>query len=315
MTSVNSGYEARLRDILKQGAQKAPSFITGVGLPTVGFATSDATGFFGKIAPYLIYVLLVTFVILLILVIVHYTVTPIFNFGDNPDALINLTVPDWTKSWDKSDKQNIDTPASLILAKNNYSLVLDVNLKQIAPTTQMGNIFVIAYKTAGLLPESWAGVSAPLSEEVTNANGAKIKAKLISDFSFLDTPASPPVITEPSLLIAYDAIKGLLTVYYTVSTGTTSFFQSVYTPIRPNTSYRVGVVVSTTQVELYLNGQYASSKIYPGKVLAGSDNDVLISTPSKYSENVRVANCFIVNRVVSSGEIRGLGGPAAMKLD
>ena len=73
MTSTNTGYEARLRGILKQGAQKAPSFTTGVGLPTVGFDTSDATGLLGKIAPYLIYALLITFVILLILVITFLT--------------------------------------------------------------------------------------------------------------------------------------------------------------------------------------------------------------------------------------------------
>lgn len=315
MTSTNTGYEARLRGILKQGAQKAPSFTTGVGLPTVGFDTSAATGILGKIAPYLIYALLITFVILLILVIVHYTVTPIFNFGDNPGALINLTVPDWTKSWDDSNKQYIDKPSNLVLAKNNYSFVLDVLVKQITPTAQMGNIYVLAYKTAGLLPASQQGVTVPLSEEVSTDTGEKIKAKLISDFSFLDTPAAPSIVTEPSLVVAYDAIKGLLTVYYTVSNGNTTFLHSVYTSISPNTTYRVGVVVSTTQVELYLNGQFAASKIYPGKTLPGTDTDILMSTPSKYSANVQVANCFTVNRVVSSGEVRSLGGPSTMKVD
>ncbi len=315
MTSTDAGYEARLRGILKQGAQKAPSFTTGVGLPTVGFSTSDATSFLGKIAPYLIYALLLTFIILLILVIVHYTVTPIFNFGDNPNALINLTVPDWTKSWDKSDKTYVDVAANLVLAKNNYSFITDVYVKQIAPSAQMGNIYVLAYKTAGLAPAAQALVTTPLSGEVAAANGDKIKAKLISDFSFLDTPSTPTVITEPSLLLAYDAVKGMLTVFYTVSTGSTSFLQSVYTPINPNTSYRAAVVVSETQVELYVNGQYASSKIYPGKTLPGTDTDILVSTPSKFSENVRVANCFTVNRVVSSGEVRSMGGPSSMKLD
>ncbi len=315
MTSTDAGYEARLRGILKQGAQKAPSFTTGIGLPTVGFSTSDATGLLGTIAPYLIYALLITFVIILILVIVHYTVTPIFNFGDNPNALINLTVPDWTKSWDKKDDQYVDKPAGLVLAKNNFSFITDVYGKQIAPSAQMGNIYVLAYKTAGLAPAAQALVTTPLSEEVAGANGDKIKAKLISDFSFLDTPSTPTVITEPSLLLAYDAVKGMLTVFYTVSTGSTSFLQSVYTPINPNTSYRVGVVVSETQVELYVNGQYASSKIYPGKTLPGTDMDILVSTPSKFSANVRTANCFTVNRVVSSGEVRSMGGPSAMKLD
>ena len=315
MTSVNTGYETRLQGILKQGAQKAPSFTTGVGLPTVGFDSSEATGILGKIAPYLIYALLITFVILLILVIVHYTVTPIFNFGQNPDALINLTIPDWTTSWADATKRYIDMPASLVLAKSDFSIVMDINVNNITPTAQMGNVFVLAYKTAGVLPAAQAGVTVPMSEEVENANGEKIKAKLINDFSFLDTPSTPTVMTEPSFIIAYDSIKGLLTVYYMVSTGSTTYIQSVYTPIRPNTSYRIGVVVTTTQVELYLNGQYATSKIYPGKTFAGTDNDILVSTPGKYSDSGRVGNCFLVNRVVSSGEIRAMAGPATMKLD
>jgi hypothetical protein len=206
-------------------------------------------------------------------------------------------------------------PAKLVLAKNNYSFITDIYVKQIAPSAQMGNIYVLAYKTAGLAPAAQASVTTPLSEEVLGANGDKVKTKLITDFSFLDTPSTPTSITEPSLILAYDAIKGLLTVFYTVTTGNTSFLHSVYTPISPNTAYRASVVVSETQVELYLNGQYASSKIYPGKTLAGTDTDILVSTPSKFSENVRVANCFTVNRVVSSGEVRSMAGPSAMKLD
>ena len=188
-------------------------------------------------------------------------------------------------------------------------------MKQIIPTAQMGNIYILAYKTAGLSPSSQQGVQVPLSDAVATDTGDLIKAKLISDFSFLDTPATPQIVTEPSLIVAYDAIKGLLTVYYTVSTGNTTFLHSVNSSISPNTSYRAAVVVSTTQVELYLNGQFAASKIYPGKTLPGTDTDILMSTPSKYSANVQVANCFTVNRVVSSGEVRSLGGPSTMKVD
>jgi hypothetical protein len=223
-------------------------------------------------------------------------------------------VPDWTKSWSDSSQEYIDKPAGLVLPKNNFSVVLDILVKQITPTAEMGNVFILAYKTTGLIPASQAGVTVPLSEEVSTDTGEKIKAKLISNFSFLDTPATPAVPTEPSLVVAYDSIKGLLTVYYTVSTGSTQFLHSVHTAISPNTTYRAAVVVSETQVELYLNGQYAASKIYPGKTLVGTDTDIFVSTPSKYSANVQVANCFTVNRVVSSGEVRSLGGPSSMKV-
>lgn len=314
MTTVNSGYEARLREVLKKGAPQAPSF--AMGLPTVGFlSTSDTTGFLGKIAPYLVYALLITFVILLILVVIHYTVKPIFNFGSNPDALINLTAPDWKKSWDDTSKTYNNDVGGLLLPKNNYSLLFDVNIKNIKPTPEMGNIYIIAYKTAAQIATENTVTGQTLTPPVTGNDGNTYKAVFINDFSFLNTPQAPSDSTKPSLIVAYDAIKGQLTVYFVTKDTSSAYLQSVYSPVTPNKTYRVGVVVSDTNVELYLNGQFVSSKIYPGKTVDGTDTDILVSSPSVYSNNVKIANLFSTNRVVSSGEIRSMGGPATIKLD
>jgi hypothetical protein len=342
MTTVNAGYEARIREALKQAAPKASSFTTGfaTGFPTVGFLdTSAGTGFFGKIAPYLIYALLITFVILLILVVVHYTVTPIFNFGSNPDALINLTAPDWNKTWADPTQKYVDQPANSVLPKYNYSFSVDVNVGKIAPSAETRNTYVLAYKTAGILlsasdmtaitnagytaqklADGTCSVVPPATGSSTtgtvrSTTGAEFKADTINDFAFLETPQAPADPTKPSMVLAYNAIAGQLTVYFVVTNGATSYLQSVYAPIYPNKSYRVGVVVSEKMVELYIDGMYISSKVYPDKTIAGTDNDVIVSVPTKYAANVAVANIFTTNRVVSSGEIRGLGGPAAMKLD
>jgi hypothetical protein len=58
-------------------------------MPSISFTdpytgTLGEGGFISTVTPYIIWGLLITFVILLVLVIVHYTIRPIFNFGNNP---------------------------------------------------------------------------------------------------------------------------------------------------------------------------------------------------------------------------------------
>jgi hypothetical protein len=317
MTSVDTGYEARLRGVLKQGAPQAPSFTMGTGFPTVGiFGSSDTTGFFGKIAPYLIYALLVTFVILLILVIVHYTVKPIFNFGDNPNALINLRAPDWKKSWEDSTKTHKHIPANAIISKNNFSFIVDVNVTDITPSPQTGNVFVLAYKTLGeVFTEGESNDTRTMTVAVKGDDKKEYKAEILRDFPYLVNAQTPNPATKPSLTLAYDSVAGKIKVYYVVTDGTTPYLHNVSASISPKQTYRVAVVVSDLNVELYLNGQYAASKIYPGKTIFGTNTDMLICSPGIYSSNVRVGNAFIINRVVTSGEIRSMAGPSTIKLD
>jgi hypothetical protein len=72
----------------------------------------------------------------------------------------------------------------------------------------------------------------------------------------------------------------------------------------------VGIVVSDSIMELYLNGKWAASTTFGGKIPMGGDKDTLFSVPSRFSANVVVRNLGTVERVVSSGEMRGIGTPA-----
>lgn len=315
MSTTNIGYEASIREALKKRAPKYSPFAStaATGFPTVGFlAPSDSGGLFSKIAPYLIYLLLILFVILLILVIVHYTVKPIFNFGDNPDALINFSTPNWKKSWDDSEKIYIDEPSSITIPKFNYSFIVDVSVSKIEASSTTGNIYVFLYKTAGVqLPQ--ANSNEMLSKEVVLESGTKYAANILSNFDFLSVPKVPDQPIKPSLVLAYDAIAGKIVLYFNTSIGSTPYLNMVSAPISPKQTYRVGVVATDKIVELYLNQLFVGSKVYSG-TLQGTDNDLILSVPSKFSTHVAAANLFTLDRVVSSGEIRAMGGPAQMKL-
>lgn len=326
MTTLGDDYGARIRRELGKPAAKA-GLTSGfaAALPTVSFlGLGQDDGIFSKIAYWLIIALLITFVVMLILVIIHYTVTPIFNFGDNPGALINLTVPDWTKSWYKvGDDGKLpifkDVPGDSLLPVNNYSIILDTYVNDIAPSNETGNVYVFAYKTAAREKGDTSSTSA--TAPIKGADGKEYVADLLTNFSFLETPSVPVnstgavISSSPSFVVAYNAISGHLTVYFVTSVDTNYYMKTVSVPISPKQKYRVGVIVSTNLVEVYLNGQLAGNQIYPGQAIAGTANDIIIATPSAFTSKVRVGNLFTVGRVVTSGEIRAMGGPSTLNVD
>lgn len=333
-TSVNS-YESRIQQALKQ-ATATQTF--GTGMPTVGlFDLPYDTSILGTVAKTLIFLLLAVFVVLLILVILHYAgVIDIFKYIDNP---IPTLTSDWVASWGKKDVTYSQAPSSVLLPQSNYSFTFDTKVLAILPSQSTGNIYVMVYKTTttdnGPFVEGFTNPSCPpatpgaggsgatsavatpapprtrsqLNPNEVGVNGRIYTADEVTDFSFLDVP-QVPTLGKPSLVVAYDAIAGAITVYFVVTGGSSNYLKSVSAPIKINQKYRVGVVVAENLVELYLNGQLASSKVYPGLSIQGTNTDILVSTPAAFTGRLRVGNLFTTGRVVSSGEIRSMGGPA-----
>lgn len=264
------------------------SFATGISsvVPSVGIGQASTPLEYAQASiPYILWLFLIVFVIMLILTIVHYAVTPIFNFGDNPQALINIAVArDWDKSWENKELTYNNTPSSKSLPSVNYSLVFDTKIKIQKPEISTDNLYVLAYKYAG-------------SDGLTN-------------FDFLSPTIRAPTSENPCLLVVYNALSSKIMVIFFVKSANQTFVKTVSSDIYAERPYRIGVVVSKNLVELYLNGKYAASTTFPGLAIAGSETDLLYSAPPAYSNNVEVRNLFTTNRVVSSGEIRTLGDPA-----
>lgn len=327
-TNINP-YAQRIANVLGQTLKT-----TQASLPTVSFLPSAEGSVVGSATKYIIYALIAALVILLILVLIHYTVTPIFNFGDNPDALISIPSNEWRKDWNNKDIIYNDARSQDTLQQTKYSIVFDTQVDNTIPTNQTKNKYVILYKTtAGLAAQSVlnatgvTGSTAPVDPvQVTCATGTgsgggsqgtpasagngTIIAQPLTDFAFLENNIVP-LGGDPCLFVVYDALaSNLQTMLVVRDTNGDLNFKSAFVEITPRTPYRIGIVVSDNLMELYVNGKFATSTAYPGKTLTGGNTDVLFSTPGKYNQNVSVRNLFTMNRVVSSGEIRQLGGPA-----
>lgn len=334
MSTTNANpYAQRIANVLGQ-TMKA----TQASLPTVSFIGNSGEGSVAATATkYLIYALIGVFIILLILTIVHYTVTPIFNFGDNPNALISLPMTDWKKDWDKTDSKYNDIATNDTLPQSKYSIVFDTKVDNTLPSNATKNKFILLYKTtAGLASQtvasggssgsagttattpvvcdstsSGSGNSGTTSSQTAGTTTQTISVRPLTDFTFLQNNIVP-LGGDPSFFVIYDALSSNLQALVVVNDSSSNEYnyKSASVEITPKTAYRIGVVVSDTLLELYINGKFATSIAYPGKAISGGNKDVLFSTPGIYSQNVVVKNLFTLNRVATSGEIRQLGGPA-----
>jgi hypothetical protein len=330
MSTVNANpYAQRIANVLGQ-TMKA----TQASLPTVSFVGGPGEGGIATTATkYLIYALIAVFIILLILTIVHYTVTPIFNFGDNPNALINVSMTDWKRDWDKPDSRYNDISTNDTLPQSKYSVVFDTKVDNTLPSNATKNKFILLYKTtAGVAGQSAAtggsggsaaSVAIPIVCDTTTSGASgstgsqggtatqTISVRPLTDFTFLQNNIVP-IGGDPSFFVVYDALSSNIQALVVLKDTTSNEYnyKSASVEITPKTAYRIGVVVSDTLLELYINGKFATSIAYPGKAVSGGNKDVLFSTPGIYSQNVAVKNLFTLNRVATSGEIRQLGGPA-----
>jgi hypothetical protein len=273
-------YRGRLLNVLQTSRASFPTIPSIGSFPTGSFTTDGTDGILATVT-HILWMLLFIFIVFLVLIIINYTVYPIINFGNNPNALITVPQTQWVNSWPSCPATGcVETKSTNTMATANYSLLFDVKITNPAPSTTTSNTFVLLYKTPSPTP--------------------------LTSFVNLGSVATP----DPSLIVAYDSLASKIIVYLTTQMNGIAALQVVSSECIPSVPYRIGIVVSSSLVELYMNGSYMSSKSFGGKTVAGTDKDYIYSTPNTYSKNVQVANLFTANYVVSSGEIKSMGGPA-----
>ena len=277
-----NSYAARIQNALRQTTAVAQA-----KLPTVSFIdTTSSTGFLTTIAPYIIYSLIAVFIILLIIVVIHYTVYPIFNFGDNPNALLNISnASSYEKRWTDENVSYTDAVATTTLPRADYTLLFDFKIIKNLPSATTKNEFILLYKSISNLPKTVGAFTFPLTS----------------------------VSTDPSLVITFNTLSSKINVYYMVQSKadtTQKFSDFISADVAQGVPLRLGLTVSDSILELFINGKYAASKIISGKSIVAGEIEYLVSPPSAFAQNVIVKNLFTTPRVVTSGEVLTMGSPA-----
>jgi hypothetical protein len=275
-------YAGRIQDALRQTTAVAQA-----QLPKVSFIdTSSSGGFLATITPYIIWALIAVFIIMLIIVIIHYTIHPIFNFGDNPTALINVSSPaSFDRSWFDENITYTDTVSVATLPRADYTLLFDCKIIKNVPSASTKNDFILLYKSILNTPKTINAFTVPLTS----------------------------VSSDPSLVITFNSLSSKIVVYFlsqTKASPVQTFSDFVSADAPQGVPLRIGLTVSDSIIELYINGKYAASKVLSGRTIVAGDVEYLLSPPSVFANNVVVKNLFTTPRVITSGEVLTMGLPA-----
>ena len=280
--------QQRYLNILKMPRQAVTSSI-----PTFSATGTDDTSTLSKILKVLLYCLIFLFVIFCILMVINYILiyykkTPIFDFGDSPNALISVRpqTTDWQKYW-------IDTfnPAEPKIATYNYTMIFD---------TIILNDKDFKSNRPNMLFYRKSGDRIQYNSETDNFS------------EFLDYTKENGT-NSPNLYVTYNAHKS--EIHIVVKLSKNNAFRTLEIPIISQQQYRIAVNITDKFIEVYKDGVWIKTLVFSKDgVPEGNVEDKFFYTPSVDVDFVRVRNLMLVSPIVTSGIIRNMG-TATINLD
>jgi hypothetical protein len=240
------------------------------------------TGVNTGVSQYLYYFIILTILILLLLTLVHFTVTPIFK--TIPGGQGYIPVPgsdDSALYWKKETELTILKDTETVLGTNtqNYSVMLDVQVDN--PTANTNFPRVLFTRGALLTPPA----------------------------QYTDRDTILSFASAFNLILYLDRMTNDLNVAIQTQTlnGTTTLETIMIPNIPVGKAVRVGIMVGSKVLEVYLNGYLVKSKAFTNSVRAVVGQ---IQPPSDtvLSATARVRNLRLWNRPVSPSEFRSYGG-------
>jgi len=250
----------------------------------------------------LFYIVLYSFILFLILVIVHFSITPVFKFTPGAKGLVGVPsstddIVYWNKKSQPSDSEIVPTAndsLSTFEFMRNFSFSVDIFLRKITDAGINKRILLyLAYEppTSG-----------------TNS-------KLITDADFpATTTTTQSVLVSKSYMGMYLTDTNDLIVTF-VSGGTPTPYST--RPIKNipfYTPFRVTVVVEDKSFSVFINGQQAFQRIVPG-VLTFSREKLLKFYPPPFGPPIYVQNLHLWPRAISYKEVQRAQPALALESD
>lgn len=252
------------------GSTNGKGFLPSFSLPS--FAATDSSTMVQTAFTYLFYLSITAFVIFLLLIIVHYTYTPIFSFSAGDGGYIKLAsgVSDSQIAWED------EPPGSTLVTKFTnilpcgFTVSLDVFIDKDLSLSNMERMILYRGKTP-VVPD---------------------KTKTLQ--------ANYP---ESNLLIYLQNDTNDLVVSAITSDATGSFVESAPTvlnvPIRK--PFRVTAVYLPNLLEVYMNGRFIGSRVLKGKPLQTGTQ--FLPPPEQFQQTVKILNVSYWARPLLAREI------------
>lgn len=243
------------------------------------------TGVSGGFKQYLFYFILVVIGFVVVLVIIHFTVRPIFKFNPGDKGVIGLPGSNDEKLFWKTDGTQInvtDAMSGLGQTSSNWSMLLDIQVDDALANTGKPRILV-ARSDAAPLDAKWAPTDTI--------------QKLVPRFNvvwYLDPINNDLIITVQTSGAQGDGTRNV-------------FLESATIPNLPVTkAVRIGLMLGENVMEVYVNGTLAKTKSFTNSVASisgafyGPDSIITART-------ARVRNLRLFARPLTPAEFRAYG--------
>ena len=269
------------------------------GMPTTNYNSS--TGVSSGIIQYIFYFFVLVCILLLFLLVIHYTITPIFITSPGGKGIVSIPGTDDSKLfWQVST--NTKTPTSLIpitdidsgigQLSQGYSFMVDIQVDN--PTANTGAPRILLSRgdvpTDPLkLSPSWDSKKDTILRFNPNFNVCVSLDSLTNDLLIQIQTTNPKTPSIPNI-------------------------ESVTIPNIPvGKAVRIGIMMSSNLVEVYINGYLIDSKVLmnPLREQYGSFQPPLDAISSN---TARVSNLRIWRRMLGVSEFRSYGTAISLSL-
>ena len=252
------------------GSTNGKGFLPSFSLPS--FASTDSSTMVQTAFTYLFYLSITAFVIFLLLIIVHYTYTPIFSFSAGDGGYIKLAsgVLDSQIAWED------EPPGSTLITKFTnilpcgFTVSVDVFIDKDLSLSNMERMILYRGKST-VVPDKTKTLQANYSES--------------------------------NLLVYLQNDTNDLVVSAITSDATGTFVESAPTvlnvPIRQ--PFRVTAVYLPNLLEVYMNGRFIGSRVLKGKPLQTGTQ--FLPPPEQFQQTVKILNVSYWARPLLAREI------------
>lgn len=249
-----------------------------------GMETSDLKT---NVSGYLFYIIIALIAVLIILVLIHYTITPIFRFQPGDNGVIGVPGSDDSKRYWEDPARILMIPDPFQSKSAEWSMGLSISIDD--PTRNTGTPRILFYR-GGELVENY--VYDP-SHTILNM----FKADKL-----------------PNLVIYLDKLNNDLYVSTISKNATPNSPISLETVLVPNfpvrRTVRLGVGVHSRFLEVYVNGQLYKSRTYVNSSIQHNVGNIYPPDITTAENVARVRYLRLWQRTLSAYEFRQDGNPA-----
>ena len=242
----------------------------------------SALTFFSAIFSYLFYLSITSFFIFMILIIVHYTVTPIFKLDSNTPGSMNVSqsITDGQLAWSSGAAPSDSQPAPPFtsLLNSDYTISFDV-----------------------FISPDFSAISSPRVVLYRSTSAKKLTATM--DISEILTQ-----FDDSNLIVYVDSMKNDLYILTQTTTPTghvTPEPLPVITNVPVGSPFRIGIIFASNYVEVYINGKLEATRILKGTLIGSIGG--FYSPPAMVSSSVRLANLQYWPRILTPSDLNSVG--------